>query len=62
MLVITRKAGDYVQIGNDIFVHFFGINGSQMKIGIDAPDSVEIMRGELIDSRRDDNGRPIKDR
>jgi carbon storage regulator len=48
MLVLTRKPGDFVQIGDDIRVHFFGVVGNQMKIGIDAPRDIDIARGELL--------------
>jgi carbon storage regulator len=55
MLVITRRPGDFVQIGDDIRIHFFGFVGAQMKIGIEAPRDVNIARGELIESWSDDD-------
>jgi carbon storage regulator len=47
MLVITRKAGQWFEIGSDIRVHIFGVQGGQVKVGIDAPKNVGILRGEL---------------
>jgi carbon storage regulator len=55
MLLLTRKPGEFIQIGDNIRIHFFSINGRQMKIGIEAPRDVNVMRSELLESRRDDD-------
>jgi carbon storage regulator len=55
MLVISRKAGQWIEIGSDIKVHIFGMTGKQVKIGIDAPQDVTILRNELVESRRDND-------
>lgn len=47
MLVLTRKKNEAIQIGNDIEVKVLAIEGDQIKIGIDAPQSVEIHRKEV---------------
>ena len=47
MLVLTRKHGDTVRIGRDITVTCLQIRGRVMKIGIDAPSSIRVLRGEL---------------
>ena len=49
MLVLTRKLGDTVRIGHDITVTSLRIRGQVMKIGIDAPSSIRVLRGELCD-------------
>jgi len=56
MLVITRKAGQWVEIGPNIKVHIFGINGGQVKVGINAPKEIDILRGELIPDADYENG------
>jgi carbon storage regulator len=48
MLVVTRKAGEAIQIGDDIWIHIVRCTGGQVKIGIDAPPDVLILRDELI--------------
>ena len=40
MLVLTRKPGDWFQIGDDVKVYFLDNRGNQMRIGIDAPRDV----------------------
>ncbi|MCM3111742.1 carbon storage regulator CsrA [Lederbergia lenta] len=47
MLVLTRKKGESIQIGNDIEITITSIKGDQVKIGINAPKSVEIHRKEV---------------
>jgi len=47
MLVLSRKCGESVRIGQDITLTFLGIRGQAMKIGIDAPSLVRVLRGEL---------------
>ncbi len=49
MLVLSRKSGDRVYIGNDITVTILEIQGNRMKIGIDAPARQKVLRGELGD-------------
>jgi len=47
MLVLTRKAGETVQIGDGITVTVVDLGKGRVKIGIDAPAEVAIRRGEL---------------
>jgi carbon storage regulator len=47
MLVLTRKPGEKVIIGNGITLTVLEVNGHRVRIGIDAPDQVRILRGEL---------------
>ncbi len=47
MLVITRKPGESVYIGDDIKISLQGIRGNQVRIGIDAPSDVRIYREEI---------------
>lgn len=47
MLVLTRKKGESIQIGNDIEIKITSIKGDQVKIGINAPKNVEIHRKEV---------------
>lgn len=48
MLVITRKAGQTLYIGDHIKVTVVKTAGNAVRIGIDAPDEMSISRGELL--------------
>ena len=48
MLVLSRKAGEKVVIGNGITVTVVAVTGNRVRVGIDAPDQVRILRGELL--------------
>lgn len=48
MLIITRKIGEELVIRDDVRVVILGVNGQQVKIGIEAPKEVPVIRGELI--------------
>jgi carbon storage regulator len=47
MLVLSRKSGEWIQIGDAIRVQVVRIGGGRVKIGIEAPKSVGVLRGEL---------------
>ncbi len=47
MLVLTRRAQEVVVIGNDIKVTVLGINGGQVRLGIEAPKHVTVDREEI---------------
>jgi carbon storage regulator len=46
-VVLTRKPGEKVLIGNGITVTVVAVTGNKVRVGIDAPDQVRILRGEL---------------
>jgi len=48
MLVVTRKSGEKILIGDDIVIHCISNKDGRMKIGIEAPKSVSIMREEIL--------------
>ena len=55
MLVITRKVGDRLQIGDDITVTLLEISGSSVRIGIDAPADVAVYRHEILQAVQEEN-------
>lgn len=47
MLVLTRKNQQTLVIDNDIVIVVVAINGDRVKLGIEADESIKILRGEL---------------
>ena len=47
MLILTRRVGEALKLGEDITVTVLGVRGNQVRIGIDAPKSVAIQREEI---------------
>lgn len=47
MLVITRRAGDSIQVGGDIEVTVLEVSGNTVKIGINAPRELDVHRSEV---------------
>lgn len=52
MLVLSRKRSESIQIGDNVFIKVIktGADGGPVKIGIDAPDDVRIVRSELLEN------------
>jgi carbon storage regulator len=51
MLVLTRKLMEKLYIGNDVCVTVVRLEGGQVRLGIDAPRDVAVVRAELLDGR-----------
>ena len=47
MLILTRKLGESITIGDDIKVSILGVRGRQVRLGIDAPNDVVVHREEI---------------
>ena len=64
MLVLTRKTGEAIQIGDDIEITVVSIKGDQIKLGINAPKNIEIHRKEIyleIQKENEDASKGIAD-
>lgn len=59
MLVLSRKAGDTIKIADNIEVKILEVKGDTVRVGIEAPKSVDIVRGELIQSIKDTNAESL---
>jgi carbon storage regulator len=55
MLVLTRRPGESIVVGEDIVVTVIEIKGGQVRIGIDAPRSVDVYREEIYEQVRQEN-------
>lgn len=61
MLVLSRKAGQSILIGHNIEVKIIEVQGDQVRIGINAPKDVTILRKELMDEIRQTNREAVVD-
>ncbi|MFS8501283.1 MAG: carbon storage regulator CsrA [Caldicoprobacter sp.] len=61
MLVLSRKVGQSVLIGHNIEVKIIEVQGEQVRIGINAPRDVTILRKELMDEIRQTNREAVVD-
>ncbi|MBN7573075.1 carbon storage regulator [Clostridium sp. 2-1] len=60
MLIITRKKGESLMIGNDIEIVISKIDDGSVKIGIKAPKDVSILRKEIYEEVENENKEAIK--
>lgn len=49
MLILTRRVGESLIIGDDVVVNVLGVKGNQVRIGVDAPKNVSVHREEIYD-------------
>jgi carbon storage regulator len=59
MLILTRRAGETLRIGDNVEVTVMAINGSQVRIGIKAPRHVVVDREEIAERKRRDREMPV---
>lgn len=52
MLILTRRPDETVVIGQNIRVRVMGVNGNQVRIGIDAPKNIEVDREEIHEKKQ----------
>ena len=61
MLILTRRVGEALKLGEDITVTVLGVRGNQVRIGLDAPKSVAIQREEIYSTTVTDRTPEIRD-
>jgi carbon storage regulator len=52
MLILTRKVGETLMIGDEVTVTVLGVKGNQVRIGVNAPKEVAVHREEIYDRIR----------
>lgn len=55
MLVLTRKPGEKILIGDDIVITVLDARGDSIRIGVDAPRGIKIQRSEVVQAVADAN-------
>ena len=60
MLVISRKINEKIKIGENIEIYIISIDKNQVKLGIEAPKEITILRAELIENIKEENKKALK--
>lgn len=71
MLILTRRVGETLMIGDDVTVTVLGVKGNQVRIGVDAPKEVAVHREEIyqriqaekegdVNSDQEDSSQPFQ--
>jgi carbon storage regulator len=53
MLVLSRKVGEKIFVGENIYITVVEVQGNRVRIGIEAPKDVPIYRAELLEQKRE---------
>lgn len=61
MLVLTRRIGEKIRIGDDVVITLLGVRGNQYKVGIEAPRHVSVHREEIWQRINDEAESPPPD-
>jgi len=59
MLILTRRAGESLHIGDNVKITVFSIQGKQVKIGIEVPETMAVYREEVYLRIKEENARAI---
>lgn len=60
MLILTRRVGEAVMIGDDITITVLGVKGNQVRIGVNAPKDVAVHREEIYERIRAEGEEPAE--
>lgn len=60
MLILTRRVGETVYVGDDVTITVLAVKGNQVRVGINAPKSVAVHREEIYERIKRESGRQAK--
>ena len=55
MLILSRRPGESLTIGDDVVITVVGVSGNQIRLGITAPREVRVLREEVYKAMREEN-------
>ena len=61
MLILTRRVGESLMIGDDVTITVLGVKGNQVRVGVDAPRDVAVHREEIFNRIQDGESPPESD-
>jgi carbon storage regulator len=63
MLILTRRVGETVMIGDEVTITVLGVKGNQVRVGINAPKSVAVHREEIYERiKREQQGGEVDEK
>jgi len=60
LLILTRKIGEGIIVGNDVIIKVFEIEGDRVKFGIEAPKNIKVLRLELYEDISRENQKAMR--
>ena len=61
MLILTRRVGESVVIGDDVYITVLGVKGNQVRLGCVAPESISLHREEVYERIQKEKPNPEKE-
>ena len=60
MLILTRRIGETLMVGDDVTITVLGVKGNQVRIGVNAPKDVAVHREEIYDRIQGDDDQELE--
>lgn len=58
MLILTRRVGESLMIGDDVTITVLGVTGNQVRVGVDAPRDIAVHREEIFNRIQEGDAAP----
>ena len=61
MLILTRRVGESLMVGDDVTITVLGVKGNQVRVGVNAPKEVAVHREEILNRIEESAPREVAD-